>query len=339
MNVVLLHDDVPPNAREDELDVFVQADAVSAALTERGHTCVRLPFSMDLRENSARLRRLKPDAVFNLVEAVGGQGRLVFLAPALLDGMRQSYTGAGTEAMFITSSKVLAKRLLHAAGIPTPPWVAMADPIGPLTCPGRHIIKLVWEDASVGLEEDAVVYVRDAATVHDEMQRRAEQLGGEVFAEVYIAGRELNLSVLAGPHGPEVLPPAEIHFVGYADDRPRIVGYRAKWDSGSFEYHHTPRCFDFPRADTPLLAELRRLALACWDFFGLRGYARVDFRVDESGQPWVLEVNANPCLSPDAGFVAAADRAGLAFVEVVGRILADAHCAGGAAAAALEGVR
>ena len=168
------------------------------------------------------------------------------------------------------------------------------------------------------------------------MLRRAERLGGEVFAEAYIAGREFNLSVLAGPDGPEVLPPAEIHFVDYPDDRPRIVGYRAKWDSDSFEYHHTPRSFDFPPPDAPLLAELCRLARACWDLFGLRGYARVDFRVDETGQPWVLEINANPCLSPDAGFGAAAERAGLSFPAVIARILADAHCEAGATMACQE---
>ena len=75
--------------------------------------------------------------------------------------------------------------------------------------------------------------------------KRLEVLGAAAFAEQYIDGREFNLSVLAGRHGPEVLPPAEIEFIGYGEDRVRIVGYRAKWDERAFEYHHTPRCFDF----------------------------------------------------------------------------------------------
>jgi D-alanine-D-alanine ligase len=250
----------------------------------------------------------------------------------MLDGLQIPYTGSGTEALFTTSNKLLTKRMLHAAGIPTPAWMALAGP--PAAAPaGRYILKLVWEDASVGLEDDAVVYTSHALSLPELMEQRAARLGGEVFAEQYIPGREFNLSVLAGTHGPEVLPPAEIHFVDYAADRPKIVGYRAKWDSNSFEYQHTPRSFDFPPGDAPLLTELRRLALACWDLFELRGYARVDFRVDANGNPWVLEVNANPCLSPDAGFAAAAERGGLSFVNVVSRILADAHCAAGAAVA------
>ena len=87
---------------------------------------------------------------------------------------------------------------------------------------------------------------------------------------------------------------------------------------------HTVRRFDFPAQDGALLAELRRVAAQCWNAFGLRGYARVDFRVDAENRPFVLEVNANPCLSPDAGFAAAAARAGLSYLQVVERILCDA---------------
>jgi D-alanine-D-alanine ligase len=122
-----------------------------------------------------------------------------------------------------------------------------------------------------------------------------------------------------------VLAPAEIIFEGYAENRLRIVGYRAKWDAASFEFNHTPRRFDFPPQEAPLLAELRSLALRCWQLFGLNGYARVDVRVDADGQPWILEINANPCLSPDAGFAAALDASGIPFTDAVARILADAR--------------
>jgi len=340
MNVVLLHDELRPDAREDELDVVIEAGVITAALGELGHTAARLPFSLDLRTAARELRRLRPDVVFNLVESVEGHGRLIALAPALLDSLRIPYTGAGTEAMFTTSGKLLTKRLLQAAGIATPPWFTPADaPDGRVPLPGRHgdspsasrwIIKSVWEDASLGIEDDSVVQMGSADELCEAIAGRAEQLGGEAFAEAYIPGREFNLSVLAGPDGPEVLPPAEIHFVDYAADRPRVVGYRAKWDTTSFEYNHTPRSFEFPAADRPLLAELCRIARACWTVFGLRGYARVDFRVDDAGRPWVLEINANPCLSPDAGFPEAAACGGLAFPQVIARLLADARCGGAA---------
>jgi D-alanine-D-alanine ligase len=155
------------------------------------------------------------------------------------------------------------------------------------------------------------------------MQLRAPLLGGVCFAEAFVEGREFNLSVLAGPQGPQVLPPAEIRFEGFGADQPRIVGYRAKWDANSHEYHHTPRSFEFGAEDGPLLDRLQALALQSWQLFGLRGYARIDFRVDNQGQPWILEINANPCLSPDAGFAAALREAGIDFTQAVKRIIAD----------------
>ena len=121
--------------------------------------------------------------------------------------------------------------------------------------------------------------------------------------------------------GPELLPPAEIRFDAYPPGKVRVVGYRSKWEEGTFEFANTPRTFEFPAQDAPLLANLKELALRCWKLFDLRGYARVDFRVDGEGRPWILEVNANPCLSPDAGFSAATLRAGLTFPDVLCRIL------------------
>jgi D-alanine-D-alanine ligase len=74
-----------------------------------------------------------------------------------------------------------------------------------------------------------------------------------------------------------------------------------------------------------LAARAQRLALACWQLFALDGCARVDFRVDGSGMLWVLEVNANPCLSPDAGFAAALAQAGIGYAEAIGWLLTDAE--------------
>lgn len=325
MNVVVLHDHVPVTARPDELDALVQADAIRGALMTLGHTSESLDFTMNLPAVSDALKRIKPDAVFNIVESVEGQGRLIYLAPALLDSLRIPYAGAHTEAMFLTSSKLLAKRFLYANNVATPPWLAMrGDPEADLMLPGRYIIKSVWEEASLGLDDNAIVEVSDVDELRHELHARADRLGGEAFAEQYIEGREFNLSIIADSGGPLVLPPAEIRFDQYPADKPRIVGYAAKWHADSFEYNNTPRSFDFPASDTPLLDKLNWIARLCWRLFGLRGYARVDFRVDAQGWPWVLEVNANPCLSPDAGFMAAAAQAKMSYENVVSRLLQDA---------------
>jgi D-alanine-D-alanine ligase len=330
MKVVVLHQAVSDDAAPDESDVLDQVEAVATALASLGHEAVPLPFHRDLARVRRDLRRLAPGCVVNLVESVDGQGRLIELAPALLDALSLPYTGARTSALRSTSDKLRAKRVLHGAGLPSPPWWAPGDPGDPPRT-GCYIVKSVWEDASLGLDDRSVV---DAARtdLRRAVHRRAPRLGGEAFAERYVAGREFNLSLLAKSSGVEVLPPAEIRFDGFPDGKPHIVGYAAKWEPASFEHAHTPRRFEFGPGDRALLECLRHLALAAWRAFGLRGYARVDFRVDRSDQPWILEVNANPCLSPDAGFLAATHRANLAPAEVVARILQDARDAAGAVA-------
>ncbi len=332
MRVALLHDQLAAGARADELDVLVQMRAIADALHTLGHHTECLPFTLQLGDVSHSLRKSAPDLVCNLVEAVGGHGRLIYLAPALLDSLGIPYTGAHTEAMFLTSNKVLTKRWLRAAGLPTPVWFTQDDLAGLSIVPrGRYLIKSVWEEASVGLDEDSLVEVEDAAALQKEIDRRRDRLGGEGFAEEYVDGREFNLSLLAVGEGQggeggacRVLPAAEIEFVDYAPDKPRIVGYRAKWVEDSFEYRHTQRTFAVEPADRPLVDELVRLAQAAWRHCSLRGYARVDFRVDAVGRPWILEINANPCLSPDAGFAAAAAEAGIGYKDLVAEIVADA---------------
>jgi D-alanine-D-alanine ligase len=323
MKVVIFHDVLPADPSTDQLDVLIQAEAVSAALIELGHRPVIASMSLDLGATETDLARLAPDLVFNLVESLGGRGRLIYVAPALLDALSIPYTGAPTEAMFQTSNKTLAKSRLREHGIATPPWYSLSASRAHDFKPGRYIIKSLWEDASIGLDEDSVVLAEEAGTLREEIESRLDRLGGDGFAETYIDGREFNLSLLAGDDGPVVLGPSEIEFVGYGSAKPKVVGYRAKWDEDSFEFQHTPHRFEFPKSDRPLLEKLTAVAVKCWELFELRGYARVDFRVDAEGRPCVLEINANPCLSPDAGFVAAVQRSGLSFVHAVERIIQD----------------
>ena len=326
MKVAILTDRPDPAARQDELDAQVQAEAIAAALRSAGHETRNLSFDLDLRRVARELGAVGAEVVVNLVESVEGQGRLIHLAPALLDSLDLPYTGAGTEAMFLTSHKPLAKGVLASEGLPTPAWwdaKSLDDASG--FAPGRYIIKSVWEEASLGLDDASIVDAGDPATLRAALDSRREALGGECFAEAYVAGREFNLALLDTPEGCEVLPPAEMLFIDYPADKPQIVGYAAKWDAGSFEYCHTERRLEVMPGDESLHRELVGIAARCWHLFGLAGYARVDFRVDAGGDPWILEVNANPCLSPDAGFVAAAKKAGLRFPEIVARVLAAAR--------------
>jgi D-alanine-D-alanine ligase len=328
MKIAILHDSVSATDAPDAQDVIAQADAVAQALKALGHKVFRLACTLNLAALQSTLRRGKIDAVFNLVESINGQGRLIHVPLFCLDAMAMPYTGARAETMLLTSNKILAKRWMAAAGISTPAWVGPwpgANPVAVSTSSqcGTWIVKSVWEHASIGLGPESLIENAVGSEVLPLLEARAGQLGGVCFAERFIAGREFNLSLLGGTAGAEVLPPAEIVFEGFTDDMPRIVDYRAKWDTDAYAYHHTPRRFDFAAADDDLLLRLKALARQCWDHFDLRGYARVDFRVDDAGRMWVLEINANPCLAPDAGFAAALERAGIPYPEAVARILAD----------------
>ena len=356
MKVAVIHGEVAEHAGWDEKDVLVQVDVVSEGLAALGHEPVAVPVSLNLEEAARTLTALNPELAFNLVESLSGKGSLIHIVPALLDALKIPYTGSRTEAIILTSNKVLAKKWLGAAELPTPPWFTTGERREELLVSGPWLVKSAWEHASIGLDEDSVIPEADRERLLAEMEARREVLGGACLAEAFIDGREFNLSLLAGgrdPHdtcpahavgdslsrhvgggpdgldslplacgnGPEVLPPAEIRFDAYPPGKVRVVGYRSKWVVGSFEFSQTPRSFEFPETDAPLLARLKELAVHCWKLFDLQGYARVDFRVDKEGCPWILEVNTNPCLSPDAGFHAATLRAGLTFSEVLKRII------------------
>ncbi|GBD41599.1 D-alanine--D-alanine ligase [bacterium HR39] len=229
----------------------------------------------------------------------------------VLEALGVPFTGARGTALAVTTDKLLTKRLLRRHDLPTPDWVTAAAERVPA---GRWILKPRFEDASVGIDEAAVV---DAPRVAAELARR----GRAVFAERYVEGREFNLSLLEVDGRPRLLPPAEIDFSAFPPGMPRIVGYDAKWRPESFAYRNTPRVFLDPAREPELFNRLAAIALRCWRLFELSGYARIDLRVDAEGRPYVLEINANPSLAPDAGFLAAAARAGLTPVEVMRHIL------------------
>jgi D-alanine-D-alanine ligase len=325
MKVVILCDRTPePGADPDQLDGLIQADTVSRALSDLGHESRVLNFSLDLKALLDDLQRKPPDRVFNLVESVEGRGRFLCLAPLILDFWGIPYTGAPTDALYVTSNKLLSKKILEGAGLPTPRCLPMEQAqSGKEILEGPYIIKSVWEHASIGMGDDSVVSDPGTKALYSEMKRRQHALGGACFAEQYIEGREFNLSLLAKGGGFEALQPAEIRFDNFPVGKRKIVGYDAKWNEESFEFHHTRRSFEFSEKDAALLDQLAATAEHCWRLFGLRGYARVDFRVDGENRPWVLEVNANPCLSPDAGFAAAARQSGLDYQTIIERILDD----------------
>jgi D-alanine-D-alanine ligase len=183
-------------------------------------------------------------------------------------------------------------------------------------------VKSVTEDGSIGIEQDSVVsdHGELCSVIHDRQQR----FGGRWFAERFISGREFNVSLLANQGEVEVLKIAEIRFHPLPPGHLPIVDYAAKWHVESDRYSATERSFNFADHDSSLLQSLADLSVATWHWMGVSGYARVDVRVDERGSMWILELNVNPSIAPDAGFVAAAAQSGVCYADMIGRLIEDA---------------
>jgi D-alanine-D-alanine ligase len=310
-HAVILHNPVSAEAKEDELDVLNQAELIENALIELGYSSERMDFDLNIRDLIYKLKIRDPAVVFNLVETVNNEGRLSFMALAILETYGFKFTGSGTKAIFTTTDKIICKNILRNNQIETPGWAKTLNEIVPDKV---YLTKPVSEDGSVGIEDHIV-----------SKGNLIKAISKDSFAEEYIHGREFNISVLGGRSGTAVLPPAEMCFYNYPESRPRILGYKAKWEENSFEYKNTARSFNFAAQDFLLLEELKVIAQKCWQIFDLRGYARVDVRVGDDRIPKVIEINANPCISPDSGFIAACKEEGLTEKEVIKRIIEDAE--------------
>ncbi len=318
MKVTITHNRILSDSAPEEADVLSQVALVRNSLIKLGHQVEILDIGKDLYQDILRIKEKKPELVFNLVESVFGRNELLYILPALMKAFNIPYTGASVEALFLTTNKAVAKKQMKRSGIPTPDWLDIADDFR-LEENKKYILKPLREDGSVDLDEDAVFKPGDPA-----LFKRIEKLDPSCFfLEEFIDGREFNISLLTNRGRPEVLPAAEMIFQDYPAGKERIIGYKAKWNPDSFEYRHTIRKFHIYEKKNELITKMHNIALQCWEVFGLKGYARVDFRVDQGGQPFVLEINANPCISPDSGFISAAMEAGYNQEYVIEKLLTD----------------
>jgi D-alanine-D-alanine ligase len=304
-------------ALPDELDVLDQVEYIEENLIKIGVEIYRKGITSDFMNEIGQLASEKPDFVFNLVESINNKGELCYFVPALLNMHSIPYSGNPLEAMFITTSKALSYKIMKDENINTPQSYFPSQ--YKMLKPGnRYIIKPVWEDGSLGITGDSVF------TFSTGYEKNFEGFDDSHWIiQDYIDGREFNISVLHDENGPEVMPSAEMVFHNFTDDKPKIVDFKAKWVEESFEYENTIREFPREKIDPVLAGRIREMALKCWYVFGLKGYARVDMRIDRESNPYVIEVNANPCMSPDSGLVAATTEAGIPITEVLQRIIND----------------
>lgn len=322
MRVTILHNapSVLPDGHVDpaDADTLDQVETVRETLAGAGHQVETVAFDGDPAHLRVELWRTNPETVVNLVEQVAGRGGLAHLAPLLLEAWGLPCTGAGSRALFLSTDKLAARAMLTTAG------VAVPEILDVRARSGRFIVKSVDEHGSHCLGPEAVCSPTKA---RQRARQLTEEQGGNWFAERYVEGREFHVALLDSPRGPVCLPVAETLF-GPSFDAAKVVGSQAKWAPESAESLETPGRFEFPPEDEPLLSRLRSIALTVWDTLDLSGYARVDFRVEETvhgPRPLVIDVNANPCISPGAGYRKALAQAGIGFAEALETILSSSR--------------
>lgn len=300
--------------RPDEIDTVQTARAVASSLRRLGFESEEIRVGLDLTPLAA-LAAKKPAAVFNLVEALEGRMDLGPLAAVALERFGLRISGAPAASLLLTESKTRMKELLLENDIDTPRWWRSGEP-----APDDEmvIVKPVMEHGSLGIDAGSVVRGDRAAA---QIAEREARFGCAFFAECFVDGREFQVSLLEdGRERVDVLPVQETLFEAFADDRPRIVDYAAKWDPSDPAYSGTPRRFGLETREPDLAAQLAELGWEVWEQFGIAGYARLDVRLSASGAAYVIDVNTNPCLADDAGFMAAAKVAALSFDDVIERI-------------------
>jgi D-alanine-D-alanine ligase len=270
------------------------------------------------------LRLYRPDAVFNLVEYFLDDQIFEAYVASLYELMGVPYTGSRPITLATCQNKYRTKLLLEAAGLPTANFfLASSVPVAAnhgLTFP--LIVKPAAEDASGGIERASVVH--DGAALEARVRYVLKEFGMPALVEEYIEGREIHAAVL-GNHPPEVLPLFEMEF----DDsefnpakewRPQIISFRAKWDPHSTEFYSMDAVVPPRNLDPEVERRIREVSIGAFKAVRARDYARVDLRLDDRGQPFILEVNPNPDLTDGAAYMMCAAAGGRTFSQTLGAI-------------------
>lgn len=315
--------------RDSEEGVLWTVTAISEALEQRGHSVSKLGLGQTLAPLISLANcSSRPDVVFNLCEGLRGTGEGEPKIAAVLELLDLPFTGSSSDALSLTRNKARTKWLLRGAGVETAPFTYISsgeaiprDHLLNALSGGPLIVKPALEDASIGISRDSVVTTAERLS---EQIDRVRQQYGDTLVERFIDGREINVSVYAVEKTARVLPFSEIHFATNDAFPWAIVSYEAKWHSKTVDYQSTPaKC---PTEVEPeLAARLQRVALDTFRLTQCRDYARVDTRVAADGSVYVLEINANPDISPTSGYADALDVAGIAYAEFADRLIKAAY--------------
>ncbi|MFA6596914.1 MAG: ATP-grasp domain-containing protein [Ignavibacteriaceae bacterium] len=297
----------------EEYEVFAQK------IEARGYNCYTLNLMDDFHLLINRLTEDRPDVIFNFVELFHNNPKLEMNVTGIFELLEIPFTGAPPLALANCQSKVFTKRMLSSYGIATPEFQLIKT----FSEKYKHslrfpiIVKPAFEDASVGIDYNAVVHNKA------ELNAKINYIFGEfkqaALIEEFIDGRELNVAVM-GDENPVVLPISEIDFSAMPDHFPNIVSYQAKWDPLHEAYHKTiPICPSI--LPKKIQAKAEKIALTAFKAMGVRDYARIDMRLSKDNELFVLEVNPNPDLTEGAGFMRSVEAAGIEYDEMLEKII------------------
>jgi len=315
---------VPPATIEEGTDITAapwrtEYDVVST-LTGMGHEVKVLPVHDDLGDIRRAAEEWKPHIAFNLLE--GFDDVVIFDQNVVshLELLKLPYTGCNPRGLVLARDKSLSKKLLAYHRIPVPEFEVVR--IGrPVRRPKRLafplIVKSLTQEASIGISQASVV------DSDEKLKERVtfihESIGTAAIMEQYIEGRELYVGIL-GNHTLQALPVWELYFTNMPDGSRRIATDRVKWsvkyqkkygiDSGA------------ARELTPVQSDgIQHICKRAYRALELSGYARVDLRMDDAGNVWVLEANPNPQIAKGEDFAASAEKVGLGYEAVLQRII------------------
>lgn len=267
------------------------------------------------------LRKNPPDLVFNLCESFKSDRKWEPHIVNFLELMGMKYTGAGPTAVRICKDKGLTKKILTYHKIKVPRFVVSrrTAPVKKLVdFPFPAFVKPLKLEASEGIAEASYCATEQAAL--DRVKFIHSSLKTDAIVEQFIHGREFYVGVL-GNDRLTVFPPRELYFEGLSEDSPAFLTYKAKWDP---EYRWkwgidsgAPR----KKISKNLERKIKDVCKKVYHHFHLRGYARMDLRVTDEDEVYFLEANPNPSIDVDDEFVVSAKVAGLAFEEVLSKII------------------
>jgi len=292
---------------------------VARTLRKLGHRVSVLGVHGDVKRLIAGLSRRKPDLVFNLMEMFGDNVFGDIPVTGLLDLLGVDYTGSGPGELYLSQDKGLTKRLLAFEEILYPRFAVFSRETGFETGGNLRMplfVKPLRSDASLGIGGKSLV--QDWTGLIDRVSAIRKELDDPALAEEFIDGREFYVGVI-GNSQPKALPPVEIDFTGFPEGVPKVMDSKAKWDERSKEYKGTRSVM--AQLPDELRARLQKVAVDAYRALRVRDYGRVDLRLTETGDIYVLEVNASCYLEKDSEFAMAAGAAGLDYPRLIERIV------------------